>query len=577
MAFHQPTRQATQRPFRPALEENNQNRSQSADATQPAEESQTWVLFSPATDAGTTSSYLTSTHGSNITPGRPRSNDFGSLDTIAPSEVSAGHQRSDSFVDAAEDEDDAELDSLDSHLPEFRSTPDFYISSEAGPHSTPVLPTHDGLGLFRLEQPGMGEEVQNRLYAFEQYNPRRIKRRRESLDLARTELESEETQEIDRMRRIESWRLEQSRYLLEEVQKETRRRRRSMASASNTPQAVQRAEDATLNTVGGTTEGNVDEEWHEQNLGDLSENRDSIWSRITRKVIQDLMGIDDKTLCIIFGEALPDEEELSTTPKASAIPSLKRGDDSISRDSVPDSSWQLKMLERVAKELGQLVHQLSGHPGAFTTFNRIQQMPIPYAGLPAIPESTNYPGSGVASHEPTILPEFQPTIPTSKPIDIPQARAPSNPVHGKSQLQADNGTVFTQDEWEQDLDIRLVFRYLRSRFLPRSSGSSALSGTSHLAASTTSTHDAAAKAARIRQHHPLVSRARNVERRKSKSTTVSNPTLFRPASSCASQSTRRSVRRSSCSSSRHYWDIGGSVGTGSMIATTGPMGSWGEV
>ncbi|GAW20979.1 hypothetical protein ANO14919_104920 [Xylariales sp. No.14919] len=576
MAFHQPTRQATQRVFRPALEDDNPNRPELATATQPAEESQTWVLFSPGTDAGTTASYLTSTHRSNITPGRARSNDFGSLDTIAPSEASVGHQRSESFIDAAEDEDDAELDSLDSHLPEFRSTPDFYISSEAAPHATPVLPTHDGLGLFRLGQAGMGEDVQNRLYAFEQYNPRRIKRRRESLDLARAELEGEETQEIEKIRRIESWRLEQSRYLLEEVQKETRRRRRSMASVSNTHHVGQRAEDTPLNVEGGITHGNVDEDWHEQHVSDSSENRDNIWGRITRKVIKDLMGINDKTLSILFGESLPDEEDLSSTPKASVFPTSSR-DDSISQDPIPDSSWQVKMLERVAKELGLLVHQLSEHPGAFTTYSRIQQMPIPYAGLPAIPESTSYLASDTVVHEePAAIPEFQPTIPTSKPINIPQTRAPSNSAHSKSQLQAD-ATVFTQEEWEQDLDIRLVFRYLRSRFLPRSSGNSVLSGTSHLAASTPGTQDAAAKAARVRQHHPLVSRARNVERRKSKSTTVSNPGLYRPASSCASQSTRRSVRRSSCSSSRHYWDIGGSVGTGSMVATTGPMGSWGEV
>ncbi|KAI1274023.1 hypothetical protein F5Y07DRAFT_227364 [Xylaria sp. FL0933] len=574
MAFHQPTRQAAQRVFRPAPEDNSPQHPQLAVA-QSADESQTWVLFSPVTDAGTTSSYMTSAHRSNITQGRSRSNDFGSLDTLAPSEANTGRRRSDSFIDAAEDDDDAELDSLDSHLPEFRSTPDFYISSS---QAAPVLPNHDGLGLFHLEQDGMGQDIQNRLYAFEQYNPRRIKRRRESLNLAQVELEREESQETDKIRRIESWRLEHSRYLLDEIQKETRRRRRSLASLSNTQHIDQRAEDATLNAAGGATEGNVCEDWHDQTPSDSSEKRDSIWSRVTRKVIQDLMGIDDKTLCILFGEELPDEEDLSTTPKASTLLSSNHNDN-ISRDATQESSWQIKMLERVAKELGQLVHQLSDHPGAFTTFSRVQQTPIPYAGLPAIPESTtNLVSDVITQEEHTAMPEFQPTIPASKPIDIPQVRHPPDSAHGKSQLQADGSVAFTQDEWEQDLDIRLVFRYLRSRFLPRSSNSSsALSGTPHVAAPTTATQDAAAKAARIRQHHPLVSRSRTLERRKSKATTVSNPALFRPASSCASQSTRRSVRRSSCSSSRHYWDIGGSVGTGSIIATTGPMGSWGEI
>ncbi|KAI0812162.1 hypothetical protein GGR55DRAFT_615352 [Xylaria sp. FL0064] len=575
MAFRQPTRQAAQRVFRPAPEDDNPQHPQLAVA-QSADESQTWVLFSPVTDAGTTSSYMTSAHRSNITPGRSQSNNFGSLDTLAPSEVNTGRRRSDSFIDAAEDDDDAELDSLDSHLPEFRSTPDLYVSSS---QAAPVLPNHDGLGLFRLEQDGMGQDVQNRLYAFEQYNPRRIKRRRESLNLAQAELEREESQEIDKIRRIESWRLEQSRYLLDEIQKETRRRRQSLASVSNTQHIDQRAENATLNAAGGATEVNVGEDWHDQNPSDSSERHDSIWSRVTRKVIRDLMGIDDKTLCILFGEELPDEEDLSTTPKASTLLSSNRNDNT-TREATQESSWQIKMLERVAKELGQLVHQLSDHPGAFTTFSRVQQMPIPYAGLPAIPESTNnLVSDAITQDEHTAMPEFQPTIPASKPIDIPQVRYPPDSTRGKSQLQADGSMAFTQDEWEQDLDIRLVFRYLRSRFLPRSSSSSssALSGAPHVAAPAMATQDAAAKAARVRQHHPLVSRSRTLERRKSKATTVSNPALFRPASSCASQSTRRSVRRSSCSSSRHYWDIGGSVGTGSIIATTGPMGSWGEV
>ncbi|KAI0098712.1 hypothetical protein GGR51DRAFT_565544 [Nemania sp. FL0031] len=577
MALHQTTRQAAQRVFRPTAEENEPRHPQ-LDIAQPVEESQTWVLFSPATDAGTTASYLTSTHKSSITPGRSRFSDLGSLNTLAPSETGVGRRRSDSFLDSTEEEDDAELDSLDGHLPEFRSTPDLYASSEAAPHATHVLPAHDGLGSFRLEQEGMGVEFQNRLYAFEQYNPRRVKRRRESLDLARAELERDENQEIDKIRRIESWRLEQSRYLLEEIQKETRRRRRSLASVSNAHHIAETAQEIVTGAAGQLTEGDTEEDWHDQNQGESFEGRDSIWSRITRKVLQDLLGIDDKMLSILFGEELPDEEDLSATPKAVTLP-LSNTDDKISSDPVPDSSWQVRMLERVAKELGLLVHQLSEHPGAFTTYSRMQQMPIPYAGLPAIPESASPPAPDVIRHkEPAAMPEFQPTIQNApRPIDVPQARRPSISAHGKSQMQVDNGLAFTQEEWEQDLDIRLVFRYLRSRFLPRSSGNGGTSGTSHMSASALSAQDAAAKAARVRQNHPLVSRSRHVERRKSKSTTVSNPALFRAASSCASQSTRRSVRRSSCSSSRHYWDIGGSVGTGSMIATTGPMGTWGEV
>ncbi|KAI1389563.1 uncharacterized protein F4822DRAFT_436969 [Hypoxylon trugodes] len=580
MAFHQPTRQATQRVFRPASEdEESQHIPQPS--SQPVEDSQTWVLFSPATDAGTSTSYLTSTNKTNTTLGRSRQSEIGSLNTIAPSDASTGQQQqqhSASLVDAAdEDEDDAELDSLDSHLPEFRSNPNFYDPSHILPHTTPVVPAHDGLGSFRFEQEGIRADLQERLYAFEQYNPRRV-RRRESLDLAQIELEDENDQEMDKMRRIEAWRLEQSRYLLEEIQKETRRRRRSVASMATPSKEEEKASEvASMSGVDDMSKDSVDQSWHDHDDNESETGRESVWGRITRKVIRDLMGIDDKLLAILFGEALPDEEDLSTTPKASAM-SISQQSMDVTMENTTDSGWQLKMLERVAKELGSLIHRLSEHPGAFSTFSRVQQMPIPYAGLPPIPEGTNDTTVSAKTDGPSVtIPEFQPTIkPRSQPIDVPHVTHPLNSGQGNSQAPLEaSGNAFTQDEWEQELDVRLVFRYLRSRFMSRPSSSGGVIGNSGLGSS--STQDIAAKAARVRQHHPLISRPRTAERRKSKATVPSSPVLFKHASSCASQSTRRSVRRSSCSSSRHYWDIGGSVGTGSLIATTGPMGSWGEV
>ncbi|KAI1495059.1 hypothetical protein F5X96DRAFT_341990 [Biscogniauxia mediterranea] len=578
MAFHQPTRQPTQRVFRPSLEDEEPLQAPRP-SLQPVEDPQTWVLFSPATDAGTTTttSYLTESNPSNITPGRSRFSDLGSLNTADRTEASAGPQNSASLVDAAdEDDEDAELDSLDSHLPGFRSTPDFYNSSPPLPHALPVVPAHDGYGSFRLEQEGMGPEIQDRLYAFEQYNPRRVKRRRESLELAQAELENDPSQEMDKMRRIETWRLEQSRYLLEEIQKETRRRRRSAATTSTCARLVEKkAQDTAVSSTRDDTCDGTDQEedWHDHHANEYGDECSTAWGRITRKVIRDILGIDDKLLAILFGEELPDEEELSTTPTASSWQHSNAA-----MESSNDSSWQLRMLERVAKELGNLVHQLSGHPGAFSTFSRVQQTPIPYAGLPSIPETTKYPVSASFRGEcPISMPEFPPTISAqARPVDVPQGRSSSTAAQSKSQTQTENaGATFTQDEWEQDLDVRLIFRYLRSRFLPRSNNSNGFSTSSHATAS--STQDLAAKVARVRQNHPLISRSRPTERRKSKATTPSSPGLYRHASSCASQSTRRSVRKSSVSSSRHYWDIGGSVGTGSMIATIGPMGSWGEV
>lgn len=589
MAFQQPTRQATQRVFRPAADEPNAH-ILPQQSSQPVEDSQTWVLFSPPTDVDTSSSYMVSTHQSDITPGRSQVSDIGSLNTPARSDFSVGQHRSAGLIDIPdEDEDDAELDSLDSHLPEFRSNTNFFGSPQTPQHNAPVVPAHDGLGSFRLEQEGMGPDVQDRLFAFEQYNPRRVKRRRESFEIAQAQLQHEEAQQMDKMRRIEAWRLEQSQLLLEEIQKETRRRRRSTATKSGIS-TIHRADEnasAASNIGDKEDQGN---EWHDQNANDLESERGSIWGRITRKVVRDILGIDDKLLGVLFGEALPDEEELSSTPKASASQPPQQQKPTATES---DPNWQLRMLERVAKELGLLIHQLSDHPGAFSTFSRVQQMPIPYAGLPSIPESANDARPSENINDASIaMPEFQPTIrnPT-RPIDVAQRRASHStaPTNAQEPAEKTGPAAFTQEEWEQDLDIRLVFRYLRSRFMPRFSSASGggVGGTagSHYnstpSSGGSSAQDAAAKAARVRQHHPLVARSsRPVERRNPKATVPHppSPVIFRPAaSSCASQSTRRSVRKSSCSS-RHYWDIGGSIGgTGSLIATTGPMGSWGEV
>ncbi|KAI8957780.1 hypothetical protein F5Y11DRAFT_67582 [Daldinia sp. FL1419] len=571
MAFQQPARQAAQRVFRPSPED--EQSPQLPPASHAVQDSQTWVLFSPPTDAGTSTSYLTSTQKTTSTPGRSRLSEVGSLGTVAPSGPSAGQQQSSSFVDAVDEDDDAELDSLDDHLAEFRSAPNFYDPPHAHPYSTPVVPGHNGLGMFRLDQDGMGADVQERLYAFEQYNPRRMTRRG-SLDLNQVEPEDEKTREMDKMKWIEAWRLEQSRCLLEEIQKETRRRQRSVAGASVLNHIEQKDDDAvTMSGLEDSTSNAVDhsQEWHDHDDSEQGTDGESIWGRITRKVVRDILGIDDKMLSILFGEELPDED-LSSTAKLSPMPMSQQMD--VSMKDEKDSGWQLKMLERVAKELGLLIHRLSDHPGAFSTFSRVQQMPIPYAGLPPIPEGAHDATTGARTEEPSAaVPEFQPTLGTRAQATQPSKSGQTN---SQSQPQLENSALaFTQEEWEQELDVRLVFRYLRSRFTSRSSNSGGtISSNSGVASS--SMQDAAAKVARVRQHHPLISGRRTVERRKSKTTVPSSP-LFKHASSCASQSTRRSVRRSSASSSRHYWDIGGSVGTGSMIATTGPMGSWGEV
>lgn len=634
MAFHQPTRHISQRIVRvDPISSESEARVAAPPITQSRDDSQTWVLFSPATDAGTSTSYLSSVQDDDQpTPGRSRISDIGSLQTIAHSDRLYSEPANSDIIEEDEAvEDDAELDSLDSHLPEFRQQGVFT-------QSTPILPGHDGLGSFRLDTQVLSADMQEQMYQFERYNPKRVKRRRESLELGQLALESEEAQEAARRRRIEEWRLEQSRILLQEIQKETRRRRESTVSAltnklrrGSQASVDTEAEEATMSTAGELTPdaSAAGTEWHDQDasemdLGAGEGDEAGVWTRITRRVIRDLMGIDDRLLCVLFGEALPEgldldldaADDLSSTPKASAPGIAPAG------TGEAESSWQLRALDRIARELGHLVSQLSAHPhpGAFSTYVRMQQQPLPYAGLPVIPEaaavsavppptSPNAEGVVAADESKTratsfshaegstvpTLPQFQPTlqtVPHTRPMNIPRTRSTDSPGEALGIDTAHASGTFTQQEWEQDLDIKLVFRYLRNRFTTSraaaaSSSSVPTSSQAHHHAQHPSTNPevaAARAAARVRQHHPLVHQRR-------KSFKVSGgPSVPSQVinGSCASQSTRRSGRKGSLSvsssrhSSRHYWDIGagggaGSIGTGSLIASTGPMGSWGEV
>ncbi|KAK3904082.1 hypothetical protein C8A05DRAFT_32134 [Staphylotrichum tortipilum] len=573
------------------------------------QESQTWVLFTPGTDAGTTTSYLSSVQDDQITPGRSRISDLGSLDTAARSEFNL-QAPSEAVADSIVEED-AELDSLDGHLPDFRAGPSPYLYQPEVPHAAPVFPQHDGLGSFMFEAPGVGisAETQERMYAFERFNPNRVRLTVQSFNLAQMEHETEEAQETERNRRIEAWRLEQSQLLLEDIRKETRRRRRQSEPSLRKPPVqsnlLQEAADMSVADEEAADINLSGTEWHEQDEPSASKAKPGLWSRLARKVLCDLMGVDDELLAVLFGEAVPDGA--NTVPGATDY----------------DSEWQLRMLERISRELGVLVHQMSTHPGAFPTFARVQSMPLPYAGLPVIPETpveVSEGGSGGQQQKVDdsvpCMPQFQPTAGPAA-ADARQSEPPTPSAASTvpdSTTQKDTQHTFTQQEWEQDLDFRLIFRYLRSRFSSsRPAPASFSSSASHHATSTS--QDVAAKAARVRQHHPLVShahsfhhhhhhhhhhhRARPVtERRAFKATTPAIPAAgvglglalgggvgLRHAGggSCASQSTRRSARRSSMSSrasSRHYWDIGGgggSIGTGSVVGGGGGMGSWGEV
>lgn len=597
--------------------------------SQPIEEPQEWVLFSPIsvsdrTQTGTS----TTTQGVRFTrtPGRSRIADYSSL----------------GYDD--EDGEDEELDSLDSHLPAFRADHSVYRNSgnENGAQndastSGPVLPTHDGLGSFRVDS---SQGIQEHLYAFEQYNPRRVKRRRESLELGeaafREEIDLENQRDSEKTRWIEEWRMEQSRFLLEEIQRETRRRRKqSMSNASQQvgiksrrPSVLDDDENVETATLGG---------YDSTEIGSQVENRnsdehegDGFWKRLTQTVIRDLMGIDDRLLAILFGEALPElseDDDLSTTPPANPS-SLEH----ISQ--LHDSTWEHRLLDRIAREFGILVNQLTDHPGAFSTYVRTRarerQISLPYTSLPVIPEFATTASREItqSSHREQTIDRrpstttqtdndfntftFQPTLQsTTQPITISNPISPSNitpnqpqtpDLHRPPNNNVDDLTT-EREYWERELDIKMVFRYLRSRFSNTDTASSSTTN-SDLTSSNVQEAEAsvmAARAARVRFYHPLV-RARTLSTSSpniASGVVAATPSFVGRSSigrdggvgvgvsrsgrgrslggrslseSCKSQSARRSS-----GISRNYWGGAGSSLSGSMGISTGGMGAWGEV
>ncbi|KAK7532837.1 uncharacterized protein J3D65DRAFT_558607 [Phyllosticta citribraziliensis] len=594
MAFQQPRRPPVARPLSYTspppqdLAESSQQQT-SPQRKRSLDESEEWVLFSPSAAGSTTGrTHTTSTERTPRTAGLSRLSDFGSLDTAARSE------QLDDDLDEHVAADDAELDSLDDGLHAFHEP-----SQQLGESSQTVFPTHDGFGTF----PGSSAAVQEQMMQFERYNvSRKAKqpRRRSSVQRRLDALEDAEGLEQDeRRQRIERWRLEQSRALLEEIERETRRRRRmSRASLAKSVAAASTAGESSRASAANT---------HQNPAEDAS-----FWRRFTKKVIRDLMGIDENLLSVIFGESLPAE---AATSGSSSSASAERDVTASSevRDA-PDmalgrhETWEHRLLDRIARELGILVHQLSEHPGAFSTYLRTQE-PLAYAGMsPQMgPQTARRPSnvstaaeSSATSTQTQSTPniQFQPTLPPQTTTYSEASlwgieEEPEPPfAYISSSAAAANAAQRDRDYWERDLDVKMVFNFLKDRFSSRPPGGSrprrpSSSSPAYRRDSLFRDHQIQHRAALIRHHHPLVSRnlhqhyaspasnnAANTTTSNNNTTTITVPIPSPSAadapsptgrrSSCASQSTRRSRKSGS---SRNYWDLGGSVGS-----AAGPAG-----
>jgi len=544
MAFQQP--QQRQQPVRLQPADHIETTVQSPQLQKRnLEESQEWVLFSPQSNADTSQTPQTT----NLS----RVSDFGSFGTgLRSSQIQDGdHDRDE------EDDEEEELDSLDDGLHAFQALPSPRLDQSGGS----ILPRHDGLGTFpsRYEYAD-NDELQEELWQYERYNPqrRRTSRRRSSVQKQLDEMD--EQREVaglniqdERRLRIEQWRMEQSKAVLEEIEKETKRRQRRMGrhsgEASSQVNSGSRRDSTQHNP---TTEPSTASE--------------SFWQRITKKVIHDLIGLDDNTLSVIFGEDLVQTEDAAATPtQGSPINSMTQES---ALDTHTPHAWERRLLNHIQRELGVLVHQLADIEGAFETFNSRNS---------TTPDFDAYRGQREAAQQATDATQsasdvlFKPTL--TKIVTNTETSLWGIEEEPLPQTAPSSDA----DYWTRDPSILMLFTYLRDRFTssPPEPQPQPMAGplpASWSSASALGTSPASLRRADIiKAHHPLVYRA--AERNRQRRSTLLAQTLARRAlstSSCASLSTKRSRRSSMLSggSSRRYWDFGseGAEGAG-----------WGEV
>lgn len=577
-------------------------------------DSQDWILFSPAQHEG-------QSHSSQTARTSTQPSLFGgSLETHVQSQPPEGRADVERSGGASEVDDDegADLDSLDDGLHAFHHHPFSAPSQHLDQSGGTVLPTHDGFGTFPSSA-----GVQEHLWQFERYNPQRRRhvRNRSSVQKQLDAMEEEHDTDLedDRTARIEKWRAEQSRAVLDEIEKETRRRRRKISRMAGTGASADVRtlvrENASASSRPGHKEATPQQPKPPVEGATEQSRSESFWQRITRRVIQDLIGLDENILSIIFGEALPEDATPTPTqssPIAAAVVAEQHAERSVAfHDS--GYSWEIKFLQHIAEELGILVHNLTEHDGrAFSSYVRRRNMA----------ERTSSSPRGISPRQPSTRQRRQSQLNREQAAPIEQS---STPTFSQPPLSASDvvdtslwgieeesedlrpspkddllSSQQERDYWQRDIDINMIFSYLKRCFSsqppPSHSSAPASVPTGPLPASWTTNHtttsalgtspESLRRAELIRRQHPLVSRA--AERAAAQNTRrdsllrrhqMQSLSLKRPggSSSCASQSTKRSRHSRDGESSRHYWDFGESIGSVGSGPVTSAVGGWGEV
>ncbi|KAL8681306.1 MAG: hypothetical protein Q9186_002570 [Xanthomendoza sp. 1 TL-2023] len=576
MAYQQPILAPSQSTFSQLEEKRQPTSTHFAPQTHP-DQSPGWLLFPRERSPSYTQT--ASTACSPQTAALSRLSEFGSLNTAAR----FGH---DNEHEGAP-EDDEDLDSLDEGLQAFQEN---IFDSEVAhiDHTASILPTHDGLGTF----PPSSYPVQEYMWQFERFNPQRTPshhhRRPSSVQRRLDALEADDgvQAERERMDRVERWRIEHSRILLEEVEQATRKNSSHRAALDETSSPARAAETSTSSLSHKPPAlKEIDMTSTEIDAGH-PEQDDNPWYRIVRKIIGDVMGINETTLAMVFGEAIFGDEAWSRRNTSSS------SRDRASQSLVPQSSSYrtLTLLESLSQELASIFRRLAQSPTSLRA--PVNPLSLDYAGIPlarpcfqrtaALAPCQRERVPVEAESNPTPL--FVPTLnepPESATSDLAHAALWGIEEEPAETLNAREDFEY----WEQTPSIKTIFRLLHQHFTAHrrpvlTLGSLSSSKPSNVA--VTATANSVRRAAVIRQHHPLVSRqhlrrsashngASHAHRHHGSYPNLSSPLFKRSESSCASISVRKGKRGSG--SSRNYWDVRGSVGSGSM----GGMGVWGEV
>lgn len=347
-----------------------------------------------------------------------------------------------------EEEDDDEDDYLDGT--ETDSLQPFHEQDNEGPV---MLPTHDGLGTF----PSSSGVITG------------LRSLEESLRIVAMTGHGQGEEET--AAKILQWRGEHKQALLDEIEKLTRRR---MSLASLRGGNLGQQEKALIEEDTSFLETSLEDlrssasmsaQNHAEGVEEDEEHSETLWRRITRRFIRDIMGIDDELLQVIFGEALPTEDPI----------------DLLSEENMVAKEVEERLLNRIARELGVLVNQYTSHPAgdrAFSTHNGSldgysdddgSKTPQARSSRLQQDEYTTSSCKRQRSHSlassNSSVPQFQ-FAPT-----LPQEEASHAALWGieeeqevDEETQAKRDSQVRKEYWEQELGVRVFFSFLKSRF-----------------------------------------------------------------------------------------------------------------